>query len=52
MNETTKRIALIVGMITSIVWSLNMRACSISQQEINANYWRGVHDGRNLERAK
>ena len=52
MNETTKRIALIIGMITSIVWSFNMKACAVSEQEKGANYWRGVHDGRNLERAK
>lgn len=52
MTETTKRMALIVAMITSIVWSFNMRACATSEQEKGANYWRGVHDGRKLEGAK
>lgn len=48
MNETTKRMALIVGMITSIVWSFNMRACAVIEQEKGANYWRGVHDGQKI----
>lgn len=52
MNETTKRMALIIGMITSIVWSFNMKACAISEQEKGANYWRGLNDGRKLEGAK
>ena len=52
MNETTKRMALIIGMITSIVWSFNMRACATSDQINGANYWRGINDGRKLEGAK
>lgn len=52
MNETTKRMALIVGMITSIVWSFNMRACAVNEDAQNASYWRGLNDGRKLEGAK
>jgi len=45
MNETTKRMALIIGMITSIVWSCNMRACAVAEQAKSINYLEGYANG-------
>lgn len=45
MNETTKRMALIIGMIISIVWSCNMRACAVAEQAKSINYLEGYANG-------
>lgn len=45
MNESTKRMAILIGAITSMFWSFNMRARAEAEQRIGSAYNDGSRTG-------
>lgn len=54
MNESTKRMAILIGAITSMFWSFNMRACTEAEMRVGSSYREGSNAGYRygLEKAK
>lgn len=45
MNESTKRMAILIGAITSMFWSFNMRACAEAEIRMGSSYREGSSAG-------